>query len=327
MVLLEAMSCGTPVVGSEIAAIAEVVEHGPDRPARARRRPDRLAAAAARGGHPAGRAGPAARAAVLMTYDQTGRGPASAPSSSQRAHAGRAGMSGPLRRTARVGGAGAHDSSAPRAARICCCCWGPLRASRRRRLQRPRAMRSRLAVVIPAHDEETPDRGGGRSVHAADYPTEQRAGRRRRRQLHRSDRRRRPRRLARRCGNGRTRIEPRQGSRARVGVRAAAARTTRCEGVCVVDADCAVSRICSRRSRRGCGAAPMRSRRRTWSPTRTRPPRAALRWAGFALLQRRSAARAGAARTLERALGTGMAISRRAARPVTLAVVLVRRGP
>ena len=70
MVLLEAMSCATPVVGSEISAIAEVVEH--DRtgllvPVGAA---DRLAACLQEAVERADVLGQAARAEVLACYDQ-----------------------------------------------------------------------------------------------------------------------------------------------------------------------------------------------------------------------------------------------------------------
>ena len=70
MVLLEAMSCGTPVVGSEIAAIAEVIDH--DRtgllvPVGA---PDRLAACLQEAVERADVLGQAARAEVLACYDE-----------------------------------------------------------------------------------------------------------------------------------------------------------------------------------------------------------------------------------------------------------------
>jgi glycosyltransferase involved in cell wall biosynthesis len=75
MVLLEAMSCGTPVVGSDIAAIAEVVE--PERtgmltPVGA---PDRLAEALREAVARRKELGQAARAAILTTYDQAVVGP------------------------------------------------------------------------------------------------------------------------------------------------------------------------------------------------------------------------------------------------------------
>lgn len=70
MVLLEAMSCATPVVGSDISAIAEVIDN--DRtgllvPVAA---PDRLASALQRAAERAALLGPAARAEVLACYDQ-----------------------------------------------------------------------------------------------------------------------------------------------------------------------------------------------------------------------------------------------------------------
>ena len=75
MVLLEAMSCGTPVVGSDIAAIAEVVEPrktGILAPVCA---PDRLADALREAVANRIGLGHAARAAILATYDQTVVGP------------------------------------------------------------------------------------------------------------------------------------------------------------------------------------------------------------------------------------------------------------
>ncbi len=70
MVLLEAMSCGTPVVGSDIAAIAEVIDHertGLLVPAGA---PDRLADALREAVIRHDELGAAARAEIVANYDQ-----------------------------------------------------------------------------------------------------------------------------------------------------------------------------------------------------------------------------------------------------------------
>jgi glycosyltransferase involved in cell wall biosynthesis len=75
MVLLEAMSCGTPVVGSEIPAIAGVVhdrETGLLCPVGA---PDRLASALADAVADRDRLGDAARRSILADYDQAVVGP------------------------------------------------------------------------------------------------------------------------------------------------------------------------------------------------------------------------------------------------------------
>ena len=75
MVLLEAMSCGTPVVGSDIPAIAEVIEHG--RTGFLVRVGDVPALAGALRAASGSRVllGSAARAAVLSSYDQAVVGP------------------------------------------------------------------------------------------------------------------------------------------------------------------------------------------------------------------------------------------------------------
>lgn len=75
MVLLEAMSCGTPVVGSDIAAIAEVIEDGHTGLLVPVGEVSSLAAALRRGVAERGRFGPAARRAILASYDQTAVAP------------------------------------------------------------------------------------------------------------------------------------------------------------------------------------------------------------------------------------------------------------
>jgi glycosyltransferase involved in cell wall biosynthesis len=75
MVLLEAMSCGTPVVGSDIAAIAEVVAAGETGLLVPVGAPDRLAAALREAVARRTELGQSARAAVLTTYDQAVVGP------------------------------------------------------------------------------------------------------------------------------------------------------------------------------------------------------------------------------------------------------------
>jgi glycosyltransferase involved in cell wall biosynthesis len=75
MVLLEAMSCGTPVVGSDIAAIAEVVEPGKTGILAPVGAPDRLADALRDAVANRNDLGHAARAAILATYDRTAVGP------------------------------------------------------------------------------------------------------------------------------------------------------------------------------------------------------------------------------------------------------------
>jgi glycosyltransferase involved in cell wall biosynthesis len=71
MVLLEAMSCGTPVVGSDIAAISEVIRDGASGLLVPVGDPERLASAMERAVSERDRFGAAARASVLETYDQT----------------------------------------------------------------------------------------------------------------------------------------------------------------------------------------------------------------------------------------------------------------
>ena len=71
MVLLEAMSCGTPVVGSEIAAIAEVIDHGRTGLLVPVGAPDRLAAALRDAVSRRDELGSAARDEILTHYDQT----------------------------------------------------------------------------------------------------------------------------------------------------------------------------------------------------------------------------------------------------------------
>jgi glycosyltransferase involved in cell wall biosynthesis len=75
MVLLEAMSCGTPVVGSDIAAIAEVVAAGKTGLLVPVGAPERLAAALREAVARRAELGRSARAAALMTYDQAVVGP------------------------------------------------------------------------------------------------------------------------------------------------------------------------------------------------------------------------------------------------------------
>jgi glycosyltransferase involved in cell wall biosynthesis len=75
MVLLEAMSCGTPVVGSDIAAMAEVVADGETGLLVPVGAPDRLAAALREAVSRRAELGRSARAAILMTYDQAVVGP------------------------------------------------------------------------------------------------------------------------------------------------------------------------------------------------------------------------------------------------------------
>jgi glycosyltransferase involved in cell wall biosynthesis len=75
MVLLEAMSCGTPVVGSDIAAIAEVVAAGETGLLVPVGAPDRLAAALREAVARRAELGRSARAAAVMTYDQAVVGP------------------------------------------------------------------------------------------------------------------------------------------------------------------------------------------------------------------------------------------------------------
>ena len=71
MVLLEAMSCGTPVVGSEIAAIAEVIDHARTGLLVPVGAPDRLAAALRNAATRRDELGTAARDEVLAHYAQT----------------------------------------------------------------------------------------------------------------------------------------------------------------------------------------------------------------------------------------------------------------
>ena len=71
MVLLEAMSCGTPVVGSDIAAIAEVIDHARTGLLVPVGAPDRLAAALRNAATRRDELGSAARTEILAHYDQT----------------------------------------------------------------------------------------------------------------------------------------------------------------------------------------------------------------------------------------------------------------
>jgi glycosyltransferase involved in cell wall biosynthesis len=71
MVLLEAMSCGTPVVGSNIAAIAEVIDDGDSGLLVPVGVVSRLVEALRRVGAERSRFGEAARRAVLASYDRT----------------------------------------------------------------------------------------------------------------------------------------------------------------------------------------------------------------------------------------------------------------
>ncbi len=75
MVLLEAMSCGTAVVGTDIAAIAEVIEHGSTGLLVPVGAPERLAAALRETIERRDELGAAAREAILATYDQSVVGP------------------------------------------------------------------------------------------------------------------------------------------------------------------------------------------------------------------------------------------------------------
>ena len=71
MVLLEAMSCGTSVVGSDIAAIAEVIDHARTGLLVPVGAPDRLAAALRNAATRRDELGSAARTEILAHYDQT----------------------------------------------------------------------------------------------------------------------------------------------------------------------------------------------------------------------------------------------------------------
>src|SRR5205823_1568851 len=71
MVLLEAMSCGTPVVGSDIAAIAEVIDHMRTGLLVPVANPERLAAALRSAVARHDELGAAARNEILTHYDQT----------------------------------------------------------------------------------------------------------------------------------------------------------------------------------------------------------------------------------------------------------------
>lgn len=75
MVLLEAMSCGTPVVGSDIPAIAEVVEHGRTGLLVPVGDPGRLSEALSEAVEWRDELGPAARASILENYNQAVVGP------------------------------------------------------------------------------------------------------------------------------------------------------------------------------------------------------------------------------------------------------------
>jgi glycosyltransferase involved in cell wall biosynthesis len=75
MVLLEAMSCATPVVGSDIAAIAEVIEHGRTGLVTPVGAPDLLARAFSETAARRRELGEAARASILRDYDHRVVGP------------------------------------------------------------------------------------------------------------------------------------------------------------------------------------------------------------------------------------------------------------
>jgi glycosyltransferase involved in cell wall biosynthesis len=75
MVLLEAMSCGTPVVGSDIPAIAEVIERGRTGTLVPVGDPRRLAEALSESVARRDELGSAARASILANYDQAVVGP------------------------------------------------------------------------------------------------------------------------------------------------------------------------------------------------------------------------------------------------------------
>jgi glycosyltransferase involved in cell wall biosynthesis len=75
MVLLEAMSCGLAVVGSDIAAIAEVIEAGRTGLLTPVASPERLAEALRSAASRRGELGAAARESILSTYDQSVVGP------------------------------------------------------------------------------------------------------------------------------------------------------------------------------------------------------------------------------------------------------------
>jgi glycosyltransferase involved in cell wall biosynthesis len=75
MVLLEAMSCGTPVVGSDIAAIAEVIEHGHTGLVTPVGSPELLARAICEAAVRRLELGEAARASILRDYDHRVVGP------------------------------------------------------------------------------------------------------------------------------------------------------------------------------------------------------------------------------------------------------------
>ena len=167
MVLLEAMSCGTPVVGSEIAAIAEVIDHGRTGLLVPVGAPDRLAAAlrdavsgatsrlcrAGRDPHPLRpdgcRAASCRRAARLSSAIACRRG---------------GGMSAVLRRIVRTCGALTTFVGATGTGHLLLLLSAAVRA---RRDLPPGGEPGRLAVVIPAHDEAGQIEAAVRSVSAA----------------------------------------------------------------------------------------------------------------------------------------------------------------
>jgi glycosyltransferase involved in cell wall biosynthesis len=86
MVLLEAMSCGTAVVGSTIPAISEVIHDGIDGLLVSGTDVEQIAVSIRSAGAERDRLGAAARIAILGTYDQTVVGPQLASFLSEAAH-------------------------------------------------------------------------------------------------------------------------------------------------------------------------------------------------------------------------------------------------
>ena len=173
MVLLEAMSCGTPVVGSEIPAIAEVIERGRTGLLVPVGEPGSLAEALAEAVGRRDELGAAARASILANYDQAVVGPRLAEMLRAARWTGA---------TSRARGPVDRDSRPAKAVAVPCVDRAGAASSAhllvllaaavggRRRSPPPASAGLALAVVVPAHNEETQIAATLRSIRQAGYP-------------------------------------------------------------------------------------------------------------------------------------------------------------